>query len=223
VWLLTGNDDYELRLGEGGEEKRLDYNAAVLFDPQGRRVQTYHKLHLVPFTEYFPFQEELPGLYRWLLSFDVYLWEPGRERVIFRHPSLSFFTPICFEDSFPGDIRRFVLEGGEAIVNISNDYWSLHEAEAMQHAVNAAFRAVENRRPLVRATASGLTCYVDIDGSFRGSTPLYADNFMLADVVFRSERFTLYTRWGDWLPQAAAAALALLALLSFMPGCRKRL
>jgi apolipoprotein N-acyltransferase len=223
MWLLTGNDDYELRRGEGGEEVRLDYNAAVLFDPQGRRVATYHKLHLVPFTEYFPFEKELPGLYKWLLSFDVYLWEPGRKRVIFRHPRLAFFTPICFEDSFPGDIRRFVLEGGEAIVNISNDYWSLHEAEAKQHAVNASFRAVENRRPLLRATASGLTCYVDIDGSFRDSTPMYAENFLLADVLFRPEQTTPYTRWGDWLPQAAAAALALLALLSAFPGARKRL
>lgn len=223
AWLLTGNDDYELRSGPGGEEVRLDYNGAVLFDPEGRRVATYHKLHLVPFTEYFPFEKQLPGLYRWLLSFDVYLWEPGRERLIFRHPRLAFFTPICFEDSFPDDIRRFVLEGGEAIVNISNDYWSLHEAEAKQHAVNASFRAVENRRPLLRSTASGLTCYVDIDGDFLASTPYYANNFLIADVVFRPERKSLYTRWGDWLPQAAAAALAVLALLSLLPGARKRL
>jgi len=223
VWLLTGNDDYELLSGAGGEEVRLDYNGAVLFDPQGRRVATYHKMHLVPFTEYFPFKKQLPGLYRWLLSFDVYLWEPGRDRVIFRHPRLAFFTPICFEDSFPDDIRRFVLEGGEAIVNISNDYWSLYEAEAKQHAVNASFRAVENRRPLVRATASGLTCYVDIDGEFLAFVPFYQESFLIADVQFRSERISPYTRWGDWLPQAAAAALALLALLSWLPGTRRRL
>jgi apolipoprotein N-acyltransferase len=153
----------------------------------------------------------------------VYLWEPGQERVIFHIPRLAFFTPICFEDSFPDDMRRFVLEGGEAIVNISNDYWSLYEAEAKQHAVNASFRAVENRRPLVRATASGLTCYVDIDGEFLASTPYYQENFLIADVVFRPERLTPYTRWGDWLPQAAAAALAVLLLLSLLPGTRGRL
>ncbi len=116
-----------------------------------------------------------------------------------------------------------MLEGGEAIVNISNDYWSLHEAEAKQHAVNGSFRSIENRRPLVRATASGLTCYVDIDGGFRDSTPMYAENFLIADVVFRPERITPYTRWGDWLPQAAAAALVLLALISVFPRVRRRL
>jgi apolipoprotein N-acyltransferase len=223
VWLLTGNDDYELSAGPSGEEVRRDYNAAVLFDDQGRRVRTYHKLHLVPFTEYFPFKERLPRVNRWLLDFDVYLWEPGRERVIFRHPAFSFFTPICFEDSFPGDIRRFVLQGGEAIVNISNDYWSLTEVEAKQHAVNSSLRAVENARPLLRATASGLTGYYDVDGSLLAAVPYYQERSLVVDVAFRSGITTLYTRWGDWLPQAAAAALALLALLSFFPWMQRRL
>jgi apolipoprotein N-acyltransferase len=223
VWLLTGNDDYDLSTGPSGEEVRRDYNAAVLFDPQGRRVRTYHKMHLVPFTEYFPFKQSLPGVYRWLLDFDVYLWEPGDERVIFRHPAFSFFTPICFEDSFPGDIRRFVQEGAEAIVNISNDYWSLTEVEAKQHAVNSSLRAVENARPLLRATASGLTGYWDVDGSLLASVPYYQERFLAVDVVFRPAETTLYTRWGDWLPQGAALALALLALLSLFPRVRRRL
>ena len=223
VWLLTGNDDYELSAGPTGEEFRRDYNAAVLFDERGRRVRTYHKMHLVPFTEYFPFKEQLPGVYRWLLDFDVYLWEQGRERVVFRHPRFSFFTPICFEDSFPGDTRRFVLEGAEAIINISNDYWSLTEVEAKQHAVNSCLRAVENARPLLRATASGLTGYYDADGSLLAAGPYYQESFLVVDVSFRPAGTTPYTRWGDWLPQGAAAALALLALLSLFPRVRKRL
>jgi apolipoprotein N-acyltransferase len=195
----------------------------VLFDSAGVRVQTYHKMHLVPFTEYFPFKKSLPGVYRWLLDFDVYLWEPGSERVIFRHPRFSFFTPICFEDSFPDDIRRFVQQGAEAIVNISNDYWSLTEVEAKQHAVNSSLRAVENARPLLRATASGLTGYFDVDGSLLAAVPYYQERFLVVDLDFRPAATTLYTRWGDWLPQAAAAVLALLALLSFFPRVRRRL
>ena len=65
-------------------------------------------MHLVPFTEYFPFKKQLPEIYALLQSFDAYLWEPGDRRVVFRHPMFSFSTPICFEDVFPNDVRLFV-------------------------------------------------------------------------------------------------------------------
>ncbi|MBA7656059.1 Apolipoprotein N-acyltransferase [subsurface metagenome] len=222
-WLLTGNDDYELRRDQEGRESRLDYNAAVLFSPEGRRVRTYHKVHLVPFTEYFPWKESLPGIYRLLLNFDVYLWEPGTERVVFQHPGFSFATPICFEDAFPNDIRSFVLAGAEAIINISNDFWSLTEVEAKQHAVNAAFRAVENRVPLLRATASGLTCNVDTEGRFRAEAPYYEEAYLIVDARLKGSPMTLYTRFGDWFPIFTGIITALLLICSLVPGLKERL
>jgi apolipoprotein N-acyltransferase len=208
VWLLTGNDDYDLREGPDGEE-RIDYNASILFSPSGERVETYHKIRLVPFTEHFPWKEQLPGLYALLLRFDVHLWEPGSRRVVFRIPGADFSTPICFEDAFPGEVRQFVRAGAGVIVNLSNDFWSLTEVEAMQHAANAVFRAVENGRPLVRATASGLTCVVDTVGRITARAPLYEEAVIVADVRTADDRTTLYTRWGDWFPPALAALLVL--------------
>ncbi|MDY7027956.1 MAG: nitrilase-related carbon-nitrogen hydrolase [Spirochaetota bacterium] len=114
-------------------------------------------MHLVPFTEHFPYEEEFPWLAALLDKFGTSNWKQGEERVIFQHPAAGFFTPICFEDIFPDDTRRFVLEGADLIVNISNDYWSLTPVEGKQHAIHSLFRAVENRRPMVRATGSGLT------------------------------------------------------------------
>jgi apolipoprotein N-acyltransferase len=217
-WLLTGNDDYSLSTS-GGVEERLDYNGSVLFSPQGERVETYHKIHLVPFTEYFPYKKQLPGLYKLLQSFDAYLWEPGDRRVVFRHPFFSFSTPICFEDVFPNDVRRFVLEGAQVMLNLSNDYWSLTETEGMQHAANSIFRAVENGRPIARAAASGLTCWVDTFGRIRTRCPFYEEGSLVADIPLAPARQTLYTRWGDWLPPT----LAVLLLLVLMGGLlRKR-
>ncbi|MBN1837002.1 MAG: apolipoprotein N-acyltransferase [Spirochaetales bacterium] len=224
IWLITGNDDYELTVDEEGDPVRLDFNAAILFDPQGTRVATYHKMRLVPFTEYFPWKRQLPRVHRWLEERDVYLWEPGGERTVFRHPKLDFSTPICFEDAFPSDVRLFVAAGAEAVVNLSNDFWSLTEVEGRQHAVNAAFRAVENRRPLVRATASGLTCYVDTEGRFRASLPYYREGVLVVDVEIPATRraLTPYTRLGDWFPITALALLGLLAGLSLFPSVRRR-
>ncbi|HVP18347.1 MAG TPA: apolipoprotein N-acyltransferase [Spirochaetia bacterium] len=207
TWLLTGNDDYELVIRDGVQE-RLDYNGSVLFSPSGERVETYHKIHLVPFTEYFPFKEQLPWLYQFLLSFDAYLWEPGDRRVVFHHPMFSFSTPICFEDSFPGDVRLFVAAGAQVILNLSNDYWSQTDTEAMQHAANAVFRAVENRRPLARASASGLTCLVDTLGRITARGALYEPTMLVVDIPLPGKVYTPYTRWGDWFPGAAFILLA---------------
>jgi len=200
TWLVTGNDDYTLETGEDGEEIRKDYNAAILFSDTGERMQTYHKIHLVPFTESFPYKKLFPGFYQLLLDFDVYLWEAGDEWVVFQHPEFTFATPICFEDGFPNHIRTFVRKGAEVIMNLSNDFWSLTEVEAKQHYINSVFRAVENRTPLLRSTASGLTCYVDRTGKLRGSLPYYEEAYMIAEVEMPPGKTSLYTRWGDWFP-----------------------
>ncbi len=200
TWLVTGNDDYTLASDSSGNEVRNDYNASVLFSPQGQRVQTYHKIHLVPFTEYFPYKKQLPSMYKMLQNFDVYLWEPGTEYTVFHTPKIAFATPICFEDSFPDDVRHFVQGGAQVIMNLSNDYWSLSKVEGKQHYINSLFRAVENRRPLMRATASGLTAYVDLTGKLIKSVPYYTEATLTADVPIRADALSPYTRWGDWFP-----------------------
>ena len=220
-WLLTGNDDYDLVIADSGEERRIDYNAAVLFSPEGTREATYHKVHLVPFTEYFPYKSELPGIYDLLLKFDVSFWEPGAVRSVFRHPLFNFCTPICFEDTFPMDVREFILRGADVILNLSNDYWSLTEVEAKQHFIGSLFRAVENRRPLLRSTASGYTAYVDSAGRQVDALPIYEEGYLVVDVKLESKGLSVYTWLGDWFPLACAIGLFALLLLSFLPRHRK--
>ena len=102
-------------------------------------------------------------------------------------------------------------DGAEVILNLSNDYWSLTEVEAVQHAANAVFRAVENGRPLVRAKASGLTCVVDTVGRITARAALYEEAVIVADVHPVEGGTTPFTRWGDWFPPAMAALLVLVA------------
>jgi apolipoprotein N-acyltransferase len=82
----------------------------------------------------------------------------------------------------------------------------------MQHAANAVFRAVENGRPLARAAASGLTCFVDARGRILARTPFYQDNYLVVDVPLPSSRTTIYTRWGDWFPTVLGACLVVLMI-----------
>ena len=185
TYLITGNDDYEVLSGEGAGEVRKNYNAAVFFSPQGSIRGVYHKNKLVPFTEYFPYEKEFPWVYQALRSFDVHFWEPGTEQTVFQHPRFRFATPICFEDVFPYLVRGFVQKGADLIINISNDYWSLTPVEGRQHATHALLRAVENRKPLLRATASGWTLYADPYGRVLGSLPPYEEGTLLVEVPLK--------------------------------------
>jgi len=219
TWLITGNDDYFINVDEEGQEIREDFNASVFFSPEGERVATYHKIHLVPFTEYFPFKKQLPWMYELLLNFDVNFWSPGAEPVVFEHPKFTFSTPICFEDSFPKDVRRFVRAGADVILNLSNDFWSLTNVEAKQHFVNAIFRAVENRRHFLRATASGVTSHVTPAGRVVSSLPYYEEGFLITQIpVIRGQdgpsggRNAVYTALGDWFPYLCMTVLGMVLL-----------
>ncbi len=223
-WLLTGNDDYERVMDEdGAETERLNYNAAVLFDDQGRRRETYRKIRLVPFTEHFPYRDAFPWVYNLLLEYDVMFWTEGSEMTVFEHPLMRFSTPICYEDVFPDYVRRFVLAGAEVLANISNDYWSLAEVQAKQHFVAGMFRAVENRRPVIRTTSSGLTGYVDEMGRIKATAPYFEEVAIVTDVVIRENQpRTFYTRAGDFFPFVSAGGLVLMLLGAVVKGISSR-
>jgi apolipoprotein N-acyltransferase len=223
VPFVIGNDDARLEGNGQGGWNRVDYNAVMLFD--GAEISDlYRKLHLVPFTEHFPFQRQFPRIYRALVEADTHFWEKGREAAVFSVPiprpggpgDLKFSTPICFEDSFGYLSREFVQNGAELIVNLSNDAWSRSLPAQNQHLGMAVFRAVENNRSMVRATASGQTCAVDPAGRVIALAPPFTESWITVEVPIFSGG-TLYTRYGDyagWFFVVISAALLILGMAS---------
>ena len=211
VPFVVGNDDGELRRLEEGQEARVDFNASLLFD-HGRIVDTYRKLHLVPFTESFPFKETLPRVYQWLVAADTHFWERGTVYTVFEAGGVRFSTPICFEDTFGYLCRGFVQRGADVLVNMTNDLWSHSVACAMQHMTMAVFRAVENRRSVARSTNGGITTIIDPNGRILAALPPFTEGCLAGSVPVHRGDHTLYTRWGDWLPPVllglSVAALA---------------
>ncbi|MDR1470474.1 MAG: apolipoprotein N-acyltransferase [Spirochaetaceae bacterium] len=217
VPFLIGNDDARRELTPSGRWERVDYNAAVLF--RGAEiVEQYRKLHLVPFTEYFPYEKQFPVIYQWLLAADTHFWKPGTEATVFEISGggrpVKFSTPICFEDSFADLSRAFVRNGADLIVNISNDAWSGSLSAQYQHLSMAVFRTVENRRAMVRSTASGQTCVIMPDGAVLAESAPFAENYLTARAP-RATGTTPYTALGDFFPVLCLAfALGALAFVS---------
>ncbi|MDR2517489.1 MAG: apolipoprotein N-acyltransferase [Spirochaetaceae bacterium] len=210
---LIGNDD-----GRKENGKRVDYNAALLFR-RGVLSGQYRKLRLVPFTEYFPYRKQFPWFYDFLVNADTHFWEPGDSPVVFEidvprlERTARFSTPICFEDTFGYLSRDAVRLGAEVIVNITNDSWSGSLVCQMQHLSMSVFRAVENRRSVVRAATSGQTASIAPDGRVTAEAPPFTETVLSVEVPLE-DGLTPYTRFGDiW-----GRAFALLAALALFTG-----
>jgi apolipoprotein N-acyltransferase len=193
------------------------FNAAVLVNPEGKLVGLYHKRHLVPFGEYVPLRKILPFL-KWLTPIGE-SFERGREWTVFEACGYRFAAVICFEDTVPDLYRRFVGQGVDFMVNLTNDAWFKDSPAAELHLANAVFRAVETRRPLVRCTNNGVTGIVTAQGLLDKSTkvPLFSEGLWVGELNVPTRLpATPYVLYGDWFvgvcALVAAAAAAVLAL-----------
>ncbi len=197
-----------------------DSNASFLIGPGATAIDHYRKQQLVPFAEAVPFYEVdfIRRFYRTAVGIGSG-WVAGDHPTVFTVSlpdgrSVRLSTPICFEDAFPALNRRFVRAGAELLVNLTNDSWSRTVSSETQHLVAARFRAVENARPLLRATNGGITAALDVYGrTIPGSVlpPFTEDAALVTLQVPATPATTTYTAFGDYLP--VALILALIALL----------
>ena len=119
----------------------------------------------------------------------------------FEIPDGRFGVLICYEGIFPALTRRFVDGGADFLVNITNDAWYGRTAAPHQHLVQASFRAIENRVPLVRAANTGISAVIDPDGRIRWQSPLFEMLWHVDEIRWTGVR-TFYARFGDvfvWL------------------------
>ena len=213
IYVVTGTQDHVFIPDEDYELVWRNLNSAALMAPDGSIENIYHKMKLVPFTEHFPYKKEFPQMWELLQKFDTSNWLAGWERKVLQTPEISFIGPICFEDAFPDHIRRFIPSGVDLIANMSNDYWSLSPVEGLQHGINGLFRAVENRRPMVRATCSGYTVFADAAGRIKNeASGFYTPDYLLVSIPDIERPLTFYTLHGDWFPKIFIYLLILYVL-----------
>lgn len=201
-------------------EAREEYNIAALIAPGAESISTYRKMHLVPFGEYIPFRKSFP-LFAWIIGDLVPTdFSPGREYSILtlQNPKVDAAALICFEDTLGELTRRFVRDGNaQLLVNVTNDGWFLRSAGSRQHLANALFRAVENRRPLVRAANTGVTAFIDPLGRILHTfEDPFAEGVLTGTVPVPPPEVkkTFYTRYGELFSKGAAlSAIILLPLL----------
>lgn len=190
--------------------QRVDYyNSAFLIDPQGNALGKYDKTHLVPFGEYVPLKKWLPFLGKLVAQVGDFSRGNTGDTIAWHNGKLAVF--ICYEAIFPYITRAMVANGANLLVNITNDAWYGRSSAPYQHFTIALFRAVENRRALIRAANTGISGFVDPAGRILDSTALFVDAAVVRNVPLIS-RLSFYTRFGDLFAGACLAAFAFTAL-----------
>jgi apolipoprotein N-acyltransferase len=186
-----------------------EHNSALLINEAGRIVAQYDKIRLMPFGEYVPLPHWLPGASS--VRGIVGDFTPGISYTLMPLGAVRAGVFICIEAAHPSVARSFANESADVLINISNDGYLGPTPVMRQHLSNAILRAVENGRPLVRVTNSGITAFIEPNGQISDSTRGF-EPAVRARYVYWSKGTTFYTRHGDWF--AYACALIVLGFIS---------
>lgn len=185
------------------------YNAAYLLDASGGTAAIYRKQHLVPFGEYVPFRDML--FFVSPLVETVGAFTPGQDATTLPVEGRAIGTAICYEMIYPGLVRELVLAGSQLLTTVTNDAWYGRSAAPHQHFQQAAMRAIEEGRFVVRAANTGVSGIVDPYGRVLVRSALFQPA-VLAGEVRLLDGLTVYGRIGD-LPAYVLAFTSIAALV----------
>jgi apolipoprotein N-acyltransferase len=166
------------------------------------RVHFYDKHHLVPFAEYFP----VPGFIRsWLrimsLPYSDFTAGSAQQPAV-PAAGTSLALSICYEDAY-GSADLEALERARLLVNVTNDAWFGHSWARYQHFQISRMRAMEARRPLVRAANDGVSALLGIRGEVQAQAEEFKSLVLHGSVQPRAG-LPPYARFGNVLPVGIA-------------------
>lgn len=220
---LAESFDGDFLLGTVHFANEGDFNSVVLLSRQAKDAALYHKVHLVPFGEYVPLRDSFP-LFAWIVGDlvpDDFDFGPGPKVLQLASKPVKVGPLICFEDTLGDLARKFVRQGAQIFVTVTNDGWFLKSAGSQQHVIHALFRCAETKIPMVRAANTGVSCVIDRFGRIRDrlrdeSGDTFIEGFFTASVeVPRNPGLTFYVRNGEVFALACLGTALAAAAVTF--------
>lgn len=197
--------------GSPERKGKTKWNASYFINSQGKIIDRYHKMILLPFGEY------IPKPFTFLKK---YIEGPndltaGEKVTYFQLGPFSFSTPICYEAIIEKQLRK--MTKGDFLLNITDDGWFGDSQAPYQHAMLAATSATKFGLPLIREAFNGVNMVVEPHGVISYETTPFMDK---AEVVtLRIKKFkTPYQSWGRFSPYLCLiiAGIALLKVKFFV-------
>lgn len=196
------NTDYLIGIPAGSLDTGIFYNAVVgLSSDQG----FYYKRRLVPFGEYLPLRSLLSFFHSWVDIPMADFASGADEQPPLKVGGYPVGVSICFEVAFGSEIRKSLPEV-QLLVNVSNDAWFGDSLAPHQHLEIARMRALEAGRPMARATNTGISALIDVQGQIVAHSQQFVPE-VLEGSIQPMRGATPYVRFGD---MAAVLFLGLL-------------
>ncbi len=186
-------------VGQGRAELR---NSVYLFAPGRDEPLVYDKVHLLPFIERLP---------DWYASDDFWrgAYSPGPGPLVWTQVRPPLAPLVCWEAISAPAARQAVAMGAQVLLNLSNDSWFDAGAGPAQHLAMTVFRAVENGRPLLRASTTGISAVIDSRGDIVTALPRGREAVGRASVGLGAGPVAPHATWLLALWIAATAVVAL--------------
>jgi apolipoprotein N-acyltransferase len=220
VSFVTGMASF---ISSGGSKRY--FNSAFKIDT-GALIEIYHKSRLVPGFEFVP-SKGISGLVSRILPHAVVTnrgYSIQGERACFEKSegSRKIAPVICYESIYGKYISEFIKKGAGAIFIITNDGWWKNTKGYKQHLSYASLRAVETRRPIIRAANTGISCFIDIKGKIIQETEWWVPAVLKGTFSYE-DYITPYVRFGDYLMYMACltSLLIFVTIFGFGPTVRK--
>jgi len=156
-------------------------------------LQVYNKVHLVPFGEITP-----PGFGWFLQKINMPLpnFTAGdAHQPLMRLNHQKIAVNICYEDIFGAAIAQRAADA-TLMVNLSNTAWFGDSLAQPQHLQIAQIRALENGRPMLRATNTGMTAVLAPNGERQAVLAAFTRNALVTSVQGMRGK-TPYEVWFD--------------------------
>ncbi|MDR1453109.1 MAG: apolipoprotein N-acyltransferase [Candidatus Margulisbacteria bacterium] len=178
------------RQGDAGDGRY--YNSVVLFNRYGGLTVLHDKKYLVPFGEYLPFKP----LLHWLVADTGFFDSEYSAGETGADPGGDYAAAVCFESTFPYQLREQIRGGGRLILILTNDAWFGRTPLLDMHLSYAVLRAVENNRYTAQSANTGRSALIDNRGRILRMSEIDAKEFLTTETVLLTEK-TVYTYFGE--------------------------
>jgi len=199
------------------------YNTAIMVNATDT-LQLYHKSKLTPGVEILPSFKGFKWLEKYAIDLGGTVGSLGMDSVrkVYKTVNAVPVGPaICYESIFGEFFAKFVKNGAQIMIIITNDGWWGNTAGYRQHFSFAHLRAIETRRSIARAANTGISAFIDQRGDAHQVTR-YWEPAVIKGSLNANTKMTWYVNHYDYIARYLTAMGGLILLFTLFFALKKK-